>query len=210
MSSGQGIPLRLAGNLLMLFFGVFAVYQFRIGGRTGNPPAMIFSLLLAAASATAAGLFFVHLHLPSIAERVAFGWLYPRRHLKRAPVMLSPVQGLIAAGRFQEAEQQLTALMRNNPDRAEIALLLMNLYADRLHQPESAAAVAETYLTSGAVRKDFLHCRILLRYADLLQDSDRRDQLAARLENELKHGRLTAPETLSIRKRLRSLQTHQS
>ena len=199
---------RITAHVLMLIFAGIAIYQFWICGKTGNPFLIIFNVLLAAASAIVAGIFFSQLYVPAAAEWLTFSLLFPRRYLKKAPRSLSPIRGMIASGRFREAENQLLELRQENPDQAEMTLLLMELYAERFHQPQQAAAAAETYFASGAVRKDRFHILILMRYADLLQGTERETDLIKRLQTELKQRRLTPSESSSIQTRLNRLCPH--
>ena len=198
---------RLAGNLLMVFFCVLSVRKILSCGSTGNQFVVIFNVLIAWFYATVAALLLVRLYLPSVAAKISFGLLYPKKHLKNAPPMLSPVSGLIARGEFCEAEQQLSDLAAEYPGHAEIALMRIELYADKLKQPEQAAAAAADYFSRAASRKGDHHFRIVMRSADLVPAAGRETRLLEWLEMELKKNRLTGPQTAALKRRLDHLRS---
>ena len=197
---------RLIGNLLMLLFAGLAVYQFAWISSSDSQFFSVFGVLLAWGYAAAAGLLMVRLYLPSVADKITFGLLYPKRFLKTAPVSLSPVQGLITAGKFQEAEQQLTVLNQDFPEHAEIAFMLFSLYLDHLNRPDSAAAAAERFFDVPYRKKDSFRFRLLMRYADLLQNSAAEAELIPLLTDELKRKLLSETEAAAVRRRLDALQ----
>lgn len=198
---------RLIGNLLMLFFAGMAVYQFLwISSGAGGQFFAVFGVFLAWGYATAAGLLMVRLYLPSVADKITFGLLYPKRFLKKAPVSLSPIQGLITAGKYHQAERQLAVLNRDFPEHAEIAFMLFDLYLDHLKQPDAAAAAAERFFAMPLRMRDGFRFRLLMRYADLLQNSAEEAALTSLLENELKRKLLSDTESAAVRRRLDALQ----
>lgn len=199
---------RLIGNLLMLFFAGLAVYHIACISSSDSQFFSVFGVLLAWGYATAAGLLMVRLYLPSVAEKITFGLLYPRRFLKKAPVSLSPVQGLITAGRFKEAGQRLAALNRDFPDHAEIAFMLFTLYLDRLHRPVPAAAVAKRFFAVPVPKRDPFRFRLLMRYADLMQSSGEEQELIALMDQELKRNLFSETESAAVRRRLDVLQSN--
>lgn len=199
---------RLAGIILMFFFIGATWYLIWGCTRTGNPFMIIFNILLAAASATAAALLLVALYLPSAANGITSFLLFPKIYLRKAPVSLSPVQGMIAAGDYREAEIRLQDILHRFPDHTAAALMLLEFYADTAGQPLPAAAAAETYLDSKPVRPDpLLHFRLLMRYADLVQGTEKEPELKKRLEFQLKHCRLPRSQTAALQARLNALQT---
>jgi len=204
----QMLP-KLIGNLLMVVFILIAMRMLWKCTQTGNPGMIIFYVLMMAASATAASLLLVNLYLPGVAERITFCFFYPRRYLKKAPVSLSPVQGMIAAGDFEQAEAQLANILHQFPDHTAAALMLMRFYADTLEQPDRAADAAEKYLDSKPARPDQqLHFQLLMKYADLLQGTEQEPELEKRLKSELKYRRLPRTQAASLQARLAALQNH--
>ena len=208
--SGRNFLLRSAVSVLILALVGGGFYQFWLCSLAGSPLTAIHRFLLGLILISAASLLLVRLCVPAVANRLAFGLLFPRNYLKEAPISLSPVQGLMAAGRFREAEEQLVRLSREHPGNAQIALLLLNLYENRLGQHQSAVETAENYLTSGAARPGPDHFRLLMRYADFLQGTEREKELEERLNFEIKHWRLTASESAAVHARLAALHRNQS
>ena len=199
---------RLAGIILMLFFIGATWYLIWGCTRDGNQFMVIFNILLATGSATAAALLLTALYLPSVTNGITSFLLFPKNYLKKAPVPLSSVQGMIAAGEFKQAEKQLLDILRRFPDHTAAALMLLEFYADTAGDPLSAAAAAETYLDSKPVRPEpLLHFRLLMRYADLLQGTEKEPELKKRLEFQLKHCRLPRSQTAALQARLDALQT---
>ena len=196
---------KLAGNLIVAVFALISLWMFWKCSRGGSSLMIVFNVLMAAASATMASLILVSLYLPSVANGITSFLLFPKRYLRKAPPPLSPIQGMIAAGDFEPAEQRLAELQHQYPDHAETALLRIQLYADELDCPDEAAEAAELYLDSKPDESDPLYFRILMRYADLLQEAGREADLAELLERMLKRGRLTRSRKESLQARLAGL-----
>ncbi len=195
----------VAGNLLVLFFIFLMLREIFACGSAGNQLMVIFNVLKAWFSATVAAILLVRMYLPAVAEKIAFGLLYPKRYLKAAPPPLSPIYGLISQGKLDEAEEQLRELAGKYPGHAEIARTLVELYADRLGRDDLAMAAAESYFSKTGERNSEHHFRILMRYADLLQGTERESILRKRLEKELKSRRLSSPQASAVRCRLGNL-----
>lgn len=193
---------RLAGNLLLLISLGMAFWLFVRAGTCCCPAPAIGFLLLGLASCGIGAILLVRLHLPAFAGKIAFGLLFPRRYLKKAPVMLSPVRGLIASGRLEEAALRLAELQREYPDDAGVALLGLELYCGPLDRPDAAVSVMETFFAAGPVRSGEDYFRLLLRYADLRPVSGTAPAWNVRLEQELKKARLSPRQANAVRARL--------
>ena len=196
---------RLGGNLLILIFFLLMLREIFACGSAGNQLMVIFNVLKAWLFAAIAGVLLVRMYLPAVAEKITSGLLYPKRYLKTAPPPLSPIYALIAQGNLNEAEVQLSGLTEKHPGNAEITRMLMDLYIDSLGRDDLAAAAAERYFSHVRGRSTEDHFRILMRYADLLQGTEREDRLRIRLEKELKTRRLTGPQASAVRCRLGNL-----
>ena len=131
--------------------------------------------------------------------------LFPKKYLKRAPVMLDPIRGLIASGRYSEAEAALKELREGNPDHAEIAWMLMDLYQTRLQRPDLAFDSAARFLAVRPRRDSEFYFRVLMGGADLLNRSGQVGDQILLLERELKRGQLNDRETVSVNTRLDAL-----
>ncbi len=195
----------LGGNLLVLFFLFLTLWEIFACGSAANQFAVILNVLKAWFFATVAAILLVRLYLPAVAEKIPFGLLYPKKYLKTAPPPLSPVYSLIAQGKLDEAEEQLRGLAENNPGHAEITRTLMDLYTDRLGRDDLAAAAAEKYFADVRGRNGEYHFHILMRYADLLQGTERESILRERLKKELKSRRLSGPQAAAVRCRLNNM-----
>ena len=195
----------LAGNLLVLFFIFLMLREIFACGSAGNQLGVILNVLKAWFFATIAGILLVRLYLPAVAEKITFGLLYPKKYLKSAPPPLSPIHCLIAQGKLDEAEEQLRALAEEHPGHAEIIRTLMDLYTDHLGREDLAAAAAEKYFSNVSGRSTEDHFRILMRYADLLQGTERESFLRERLEKELNSRRLSGSRASAVRCRLEHL-----
>ena len=196
---------RLAGNLLVLFFILLMIREIFACGSAGNPFSVILNVLKASFFAAIAAMLLVRLYLPAVAEKITFGLLYPKTYLKAAPPPLSPIYALISQGNLDEAEEQLRELAEKYPGHAEITRALMDLYTDRLGRGDLAAAAAENYFTKVRGPSGEHHFRILMRYADLLQGTERENILRERLEKELKSRRLSGSQVSAVRFRLDNL-----
>ena len=197
----QTLP-RLVGNLCMTGFLTAAFWLFVRAATSGSPALAIGFLLLGLSCAGIGAIFLVQLHLPSAAEKITFGLLYPRRYLKKAPVMLSPIRGLIASGQLEEAGMRLAELQREYPGDAGVALLGLELYCGPLDRPDAAVSVVETFFAAGPVRSGEDYFRLLLRYADLRPVSGAAPAWNVRLERELKKARLSPRQANAVRARL--------
>lgn len=156
------------------------------------------------------GLLFIRIYLPQIAENMAFGLIFPRKYLKEAPLVLSPIHGLITNGRYGEAERRLLELQAQYPADSEVVSMLVDLYADKLPSPDALAAIAECYLLLAPPRRNDCHVFIMMRYADCVMKSgvpENLGRLAAFLKRELrKHNHLTPPEKKAVQERLNTIE----
>ena len=193
---------RLAENLLMIFFAVLSVRRFLACNAAGQQTGVVFNVIMAWFYAAVAALLLVHLYLPAAAGRITFGLLYPKKYLRSAPPPLSPIYGLIARGCFKEAEQRLSDLTDEYPGHAEIALMMIELYADRLKRSDLAAAAAENYFSCAFDRKGDSHFQILMRSVDLLRGAEPEDCLREWVEKELDNNRLTDSQRATLKRRL--------
>jgi len=192
----------LAGNVLMFFLVYLSVRQFC------NVPQNLMGVMnvfFAWAFALAAGLLAIRLYLPAVAGKMVSTLLFPKKYLKSAPVMLDPIRGLIASGRYSEAESALKELREENPDHAEIAWMLMDLYQTRLQRPDLAFDTAERFLSVRPRRDSDFYFRVVMGGADLLNRFGQVREQIQLLERELKRGRLNGTETGSVNARLNAL-----
>jgi len=200
---------RLIGNLLMLFFTLLAVYFcFRaLSGSEPHPAVAIAEFFFSLGCILAAALLFVGLHLHKISGFFINGLLFPKNYLKNAPMVLSPIHGLIIAGDYRGAEQQLLELQEKYPVNAEIAWTLQDLYADRMQNQDRAALAIQRYLDSRPVRENDSYFRLVMRYTEFLQRQGRFSELKEMLKRELARNIFIPAEADVIRKRLENIQS---
>ena len=191
----------LAGNALMIYLAYLSIKQF-----DNLPPDLsrVMRVFYAWGLALAAGLLGMRLYLPSLAKKL-FEVFFPTQYLDRAPVMLDPIRGLIASGRYSEAESALKELQQENPRHAEVAWMLTDLYQSRLNRPDLAFDTVMRYLSARPRRDSDFYFRVLMAGADLLNRSGQIREQIQLLERELKRGELNGTEAGSVRTRLNAL-----
>ncbi len=197
---------RWGGHLLFAACAAGSVFVSCLTFMSGN----IFLVFVTAACGLVTGLVFIRVYLPGIAEYMAFGLVFPQRYLKEAPLILSPIHGLITNGRYEEAEMKLLELQAEYSADSEVVSALVDLYADKHPSPDALAAIVECYLLQNPPRRDDLHIFILMRYADCVTgggDPEKLSRLAAFMKRELKkRNHLTPPEKKAVQERLNTIE----
>lgn len=112
--------------------------------------------------------------------------LYPRRYLKKKPPILSRQLGLIASHRFEEAESELMELSSRYPGSPEITLMLAELHEEQFKDLEAAIADCRAYFLRRSWRYHEFNLKIVLKYADLLQELGRISEAKEKLQKELR------------------------
>ena len=199
----------LAGNLLMLCFAGLAFYLcFRAFSCSAPHPAVaIAEFFLSLGCILAAALIFIRLYLHRISGFFISSLLFPKKYLENAPMVLSPIHGLIVAGDYQGAERQLLDLQDQYPGNAEIAWTLQDLYAVRMQDIDRAALAIQRYLDSRPVRENDIYFRLVMRYTEFLQGQCRFPDLKKMLKQELDRNIFTPAEAGIIQKRLENIQS---
>lgn len=130
--------------------------------------------------------------------------LFPRRFLKKPPVILSRQQGLIASGHPEQAELELINLRAQHPDSPEITLMLAELHAE---EGNFAAATADCqfYFAHRRLRYHELNLPIVLRYADWEVKRENHKTACRQLEQELRSSLYPPVDKKSLELRLNSL-----
>ncbi len=197
---------RWGGHLLFAICVVISVIMSCFAALSRDMGSAFVLSVMTAACGLVTGLLFIRIYLPGIAENMAFGLLFPRKYLKEAPLILSPIHGLITNGRYEEAEMKLLELQAEYPADPEVVSALVDLYAEHYPSPDALVAVAECYLLQNPPRRDDCHVFILMRYADCVMasgDPEKPGRLAAFLKRELnKRNHLTPPEKKAVLERL--------
>ena len=201
---------RWGGHLLFASCVIFSLFVSYKAFHAGGMFSAVILVFMTAGCGLVTGLVFIRLYLPGIAENMAFGLIFPRKYLKEAPLILSPIHGLITNGRYEEAEMKLLELQAQYPADSEVVSALVDLYADKYPSPDAVAAIAECYLLQNPPRRDDRHVFIMMRYADCVMvsgDPEKQGRLAAFLQRELrKRSHLTPPEKKAVQERLNTIE----
>lgn len=91
---------------------------------------------------------------------------YPRHYLKIPPVITTRQKGLIAAKKYQLAQNELIELRAEHPYSPDVALMLADLHFENFNSPETAIADILYYHSKRRLRYHHLNLRITLRCAD--------------------------------------------
>jgi len=76
------------------------------------------------------------------------GLFHPRSYLRKKPVPMATVIGLISMRRYDEAEAMLLEIIRKHSDHVPSTLLLAQLYLDHQKNFSAAERLAETFLSN--------------------------------------------------------------
>ena len=108
----------------VLISGVLLAYQ---AFSKGQMVYLIFGVLPCGLLAAA---LFIKFYLPKIGEWFSFSLLFPRKFLKKAPVVLSPFIGLLTNEKYQEAFSGLQPLAQQYPENPDVVLLGGDIFDD--------------------------------------------------------------------------------
>ena len=194
--------------LKILFFlgsGAFAAYTALSMFRAGNPLSVVidgfFLLPVLYLFGISSGLLFAGPAGNALTDFM----LYPRKFLKVPPVPLSRQQGLIAAGKHEQAECELLELRGDHPASPEIALMLAELHGDVFGDIDAALADCEYYFEHRKFRYNPLNLELCLRRADWLCTAGRETEAERLLEAESKRFFYSVPDRNGLKKRLSAL-----
>ena len=151
------------------------------------------------------GLSFSYTFSGTVADNLTDFLLYPKRYLKKSPPLLSRQQGLIKKGAFELAELELINQRQNFKGSPELALMLAELHATDMQDPEGAVADCHFYFAHRNWRYHELNLTILLRYADWQTQLGNCAEALEQLTRDSRAGFYPAVEKEAIRKRIESL-----
>ena len=141
------------------------------------------------------------LYSGSIANGLTDFLLFPKRYLKRAPVIVSRQQGLITRGDYRQAENELLQLQQKHPDSPEVTELLSQLYMEKLHAPDKAQEVLLNYFQNRKQTEEKANLRLALRLTDMLQRNYGAATAGAFLKQELSRKGYSSVERHSLERR---------
>lgn len=188
-----------------LAFGLKSVYD--VFCRTsGVGLALIILLTRVLPLGLVCGILFIKAYLPGIAERFAYGFLFPRTYLKKAPPMLSPYKAMLAAGNYAEAFEELSQLAEEYPADGDVIYLYASAGMNLENCADQAFLKMEQYFRCSSRNPQAAHAKLLFFYADNAVKFGRTEHLCGILRNEMKLSYYTDIEKKSIRTRLNSLE----
>lgn len=111
---------------------------------------------------------------------------YPQRYLKIAPDIMSPIKGKITREEYDEAIEELNALLEEKPFSPEPYLILVETYAVELNNYLRAMELIENYFGQEKVYAFDENIDMLLLYADICQEHNYLQKAQQILEQEVK------------------------
>ena len=129
-----------------------------------------------------------------IAHRIGYGVgatfgdavFYPKRFLKIAPDIMSPIKGRVARKEYDEAIEHLNALLEEKPFSPEPYNMLIEIYAIELNDYHRAMELIENYFEQKKVYAFDENIDMLLLYADICQEHNYLQKAQKILEQEVK------------------------
>lgn len=127
------------------------------------------------------------LYTGNIATSLVDFLLYPRRHLKAPPVIITRQKGLIANKEYVLAETELCEMRLEHPESPDVALLLADLHAgDYFRSPETAVADILYFCNHRRLRWDKQNLQIAIRCSDYYRMLGKHDEAFEFLASEVK------------------------
>ncbi len=193
---------------LLLFLAVFGTgILFSIRAcTTESRITAIAGILSAAVFGLLAALLFILFYLPGLAEKFSDSLIFPRFFLKSAPLILTPIYGMISAGEYAGAEHELLELRKEFPLNPEITSMLLLIYGEKLNDPARAIQIVAEYFASDEIEHSPENLKILMRYSDLCQEAGEFNSLIATLRRELTREIYSTPDRSAISCRLIAVQ----
>lgn len=130
---------------------------------------------------------------------------YPKHFLKIAPDILSPIKGRIAREEYDEAIEELNALLEEKPFSPEPYLILVEVYANELNDHHHAMELIENYFSQEKVYAFDENIEMLLLYADICQEYNYLQKAQAILEQEVKRKGYPALKRKRLQTRLEAI-----
>ena len=189
----------------ILFWIVFLIAAFMacIVFSRGNLPLLFLGLL---PFGYLSAILFIKVYLPGIADKFAYGFLFPRTYLDKAPPVLSPYQAMLSAGRYAEAFEALTPLAEQHPDDADVIFLYASAGMNLEGRGDLVFQKMTRFFGESVRNGQADNARLLFFFADQAVKTGRTEQLNDILRREMKRSCYTDAEKRSIGIRLRALE----
>ncbi|MCK4981716.1 MAG: hypothetical protein KAS17_02270 [Victivallaceae bacterium] len=132
------------------------------------------------------GIIIARLLAPKIGDWFGNLFYTPKQYLKTAPDIMSPIKGRIAKEDYNEAIEELNALLEEKPFSPEPYLILVEIYANDLNDYLHAMELIENYFGQKIVYAFDENIEMLLLYADICQEHNYHQKAQRILEQEVK------------------------
>jgi hypothetical protein len=152
------------------------------------------------------GILIARLAAPAIGEWFGNFVYAPKEYLDEVPEILSPVKGRIAREEYDEAIKELNEFLEEKPFSPEPYLLLVEIYANNLHNHRRAMELIENYFSQEIVYIFDENIDMLLLYADICQDHNFLSKAEKLLEQEAKRKGYPEIKRKRLRVRLEAVQ----
>ena len=188
----------------MLLIFALGLVMFAFGGR--NIYLFLFGVL---PCGLVLGFLFVKVYLPKISESIGFGFFFPKRFLKKKPLVLSPFIGMLSGERYEEAFIGLKPLVEEHPEHTDAVFLFAKAAMNLPGCTGVGFSVMERHFSLKEREPSDNHVKLLFYYSDLVLKSQSDRPLISIFEQELLLNIYTDSERNSIRIRLDSIRRKQ-
>lgn len=129
---------------------------------------------------------------------------HPTRYLKKRPDIFSPIQGLMAAGHWREAEEALQNIFERDPVSPPANLLWAEIAIAQDRHDELLDRL-ESYFYAAEPLPSEERMQLLLHYCDYAIPAGRRTAAVSRLSEELKRVNWPSAERQLLTDRLQAI-----
>jgi hypothetical protein len=164
-----------------------------------------FGGILAVALLTIWGLILGRFAAPRIGNWFGNIFYAPKEYLKTAPDIMSPIKGKIARREYDEAIEELNALLEEKPFSPEPYLIIVEIYATELMDYLNAMELIENYFNQKKVYAFEENIEMLLLYADICQEHNYLQKAQRLLEQEVKRKGYPAIKRKRLQTRLEAI-----
>lgn len=153
----------------------------------------------------AAGILFSVLYMPQFSNFIGFGFLFPRKYLNKAPLVLSPFIGMLNNGNIQQAFDGLEPLVEEYSENPDVVLLFAQASMEIPGKEASGFEAMEEHFESEYREVSQNSIKLLFYYVDKAMELQYTDSLIRILSQEEKQSFYTDTEKKAIRIRLDSV-----
>ena len=151
------------------------------------------------------GILSVKVWLPRIGNWIGFGFLFPRKFLKKAPLVLSPYWGMLTQRNYEGILSGLSPLLQENIGNPDLIYLYAQACLNFSGFEQTGFAVMEQHFSLQEREMSKKHMDLLFYYADKAVEYRVTGNLQYILEAELHTAFYTDTEKRMIELRLNSV-----